>query len=319
MSDLKTGNPIGALKATRTGYGEALQELADKYDFCVFDADLAEATKTVGFAKKYPERFFDMGISECDMICTAAGMAAMGQTVFASTFAIFAAGRAYEQVRNAVCYNNLNVKIAGTHGGILIGEDGGSHQAIEDIGLMRGIPNMKVIAPSDAIEAKYAVEAALNTDGPVYLRFGRYDVPVFNTGPGYKFEFGKANILVSGSDVTVIAMGDMVYEALAASRELGKEGISVGVINMHTIKPIDKSAIFDALKTSKHIITAEDHNVYGGLYSAVSEVVAGIGGKISGRIAVEDRFGQSGNRPDLQKEYGLNSENVINLVKSILG
>ncbi len=304
--------------STRAGYGKALAELGEKYDFYVLDADLAEATKTGSFKKAFPERFFDMGIAEGDMMSTAAGMATCGKPVFASTFAVFAAGRAFEQVRNAICYNNLNVKIGATHGGILIGEDGGSHQAIEDVSLMRTLPNMKVIVPSDAIEAKYAVEAALNINGPVYLRFGRYDVPVFNTNEDYKFEFGKANILKEGKDVTVIAMGDMVYESLKAAEELEKEGISVGVINMHTIKPIDKEAVKKALETSKHIITAEDHNVYGGLYSAVCEVIAEIGGKISGRIAVEDRFGQSGNRPDLQKEYGLCAENVVKTIKEIL-
>jgi transketolase len=297
--------------STREGYGRALVELAEKHDFFVLDADLAEATKTIGFSKKYSDRFFDMGISECDMMGTAAGMAACGATVFASTFAMFAAGRAFEQVRNAICYNNLNVKVVGTHGGILIGEDGGSHQAIEDVALMRSIPNMKVIVPSDAIEAKYAVEASLAINGPVYLRFGRYDVPVFNDNTDYKFEFGKANVLKKGTDVTVIAMGDMVYEALVTADELAKEGISVGVINMHTVKPIDKEAIFAALKESKHIITAEDHNVVCGLYSAVAEVVCEVGGKISGRVGVEDRFGQSGNRPDLQKEYGLISDNIM--------
>ena len=304
--------------STRAGYGKALVELGEKYDFYVLDADLAEATKTGGFKKAFPERFFDMGIAESDMMSTAAGLATCGKPVFASTFAVFAAGRAFEQVRNAICYNNLNVKVVGTHGGILIGEDGGSHQAIEDVSLMRTLPNMKVIVPSDAIEAKYAVEAALNIDGPVYLRFGRYDVPVFNTNEDYSFEFGKAKVLKEGTDVTVIAMGDMVYESLKAAEELEKEGISVGVINMHTIKPIDKEAIKKALLTSKHIITAEDHNVFGGLYSAVCEVIAEIGGKISGRIAVEDRFGQSGNRPDLQVEYGLNSDNVIKTIKEIL-
>lgn len=306
------------LLSTRAGYGKALVDLAEEYDFFVLDADLAEATKTIGFAKKYPERFFDMGISESDMIGTAAGMATCGKTVFANSFAVFSAGRAFEQVRNAICYNNLNVKVVGTHGGILIGEDGGSHQAIEDVSLMRTLPNMKVIVASDAIEAKHAVKAALEINGPVYLRFGRYDVPVFNTNDDYKFEFGKANILKEGTDVFVIAMGDMVYESLEAAKELEKEGVSVGVINMHTIKPIDKEAIKYALKTAKHIITAEDHNVYGGLYSSVCEVVAEVGGKVSGRIAVEDRFGQSGNRPDLQKEYGLNAENVVKTIKSVL-
>ncbi len=304
--------------STRAGYGKALVELAEKYNYYVLDADLAEATKTADFKKKYPDRFFDMGIAESDMMGTAAGLASCGATVFASTFAIFAAGRAYEQVRNAICYNNLNVKVVGTHGGILIGEDGGSHQAIEDVSLMRTIPNMKVIVPSDAIEAKYAVEAAINQNGPVYLRFGRYDVPIFNTNEDYSFTFGKANVLRKGTDVTVIAMGDMVYESLCAAEELEKEGISVGVINMHTVKPIDKEAIKLALETSKHIMTAEDHNIYGGLYSAVSEVVAEIGGKISDKVAVEDIFGQSGNRTDLQKKYGLHAENIAEKIRNLM-
>lgn len=304
--------------STRAGYGKALVELAEKYDYYVLDADLAEATKTVDFSKKYPNRFFDIGIAEADMVGTAVGLSSCGATVFASTFAMFAAGRAFEQVRNGVCYNNLNVKIVGTHGGILIGEDGGSHQAIEDVSLMRTIPNMKVVVPADAIEAKYAVEAAINEPGPVYLRFGRYDVPVFNTDEKYSFTFGKANVLKVGTDVTVIAMGDMVYEALCASEELAKEGISVGVINMHTIKPIDKDAIKTAMETSKHIMTAEDHNVFGGLYSAVSEVVAEFGGKISDKVAVKDRFGQSGNRADLQKEYGLTCENIVAKIRNLM-
>lgn len=304
--------------STRAGYGKALVELAEKYDYYVLDADLAEATKTVDFSKKYPNRFFDIGIAEADMVGTAVGLSSCGATVFASTFAMFAAGRAFEQVRNGVCYNNLNVKIVGTHGGILIGEDGGSHQAIEDVSLMRTIPNMKVIVPADAIEAKYAVEAAINEPGPVYLRFGRYDVPVFNTDENYSFTFGKANVLKVGTDVTVIAMGDMVYDALCASEELAKEGFSVGVINMHTIKPIDKDAIQTAMETSKHIMTAEDHNIFGGLYSAVSEVVAEFGGKISDKVAVEDRFGQSGNRADLQKEYGLTCENIVAKIRNLM-
>lgn len=304
--------------STRAGYGKALVELAEKYDYYVMDADLAEATKTADFKKAYPNRFFDVGIAEADLMGTAAGLASCGATVFASTFAMFAAGRAFEQVRNAICYNNLNVKVVGTHGGILIGEDGGSHQAIEDVALMRSIPNMKVIVPSDAIEAKYAVEAALNQAGPVYLRFGRYDIPVFNTNKDYSFTFGKANVLKCGTDVTVIAMGDMVYEALSAAEELEKEGISVGVINMHTIKPIDKEAIKIALETSKHIITAEDHNLFGGLYSAVAEVVSEFGGKISDKIAVQDRFGQSGNRAALQEEYGLSSANVIFKIRNLM-
>lgn len=306
------------MMSTRAGFGKALAELGEKYDFYVLDADLAEATKSGAFKKAFPERFFDMGISEGDMMTTAAGMSTMGKPVFACTFAVFAAGRAFEQIRNSICYNKLNVKVVGTHGGILIGEDGGSHQAIEDVSLMRTLPNMTVLVPSDAIEAKYAVEAALNVNGPVYLRFGRYDVPVFNTNEDYKFELGKANVLKDGKDVTVIAMGDMVYEALKASEELKEEGIEVGVINMHTVKPIDKKAIENALKTSKHIITAEDHNVFGGLYSAVSEVVAEVGGKISGKVAVDDRFGQSGNRPDLQKEYGLTCENIKKVIKEVL-
>lgn len=303
--------------STRAGFGKALAELGEKYDFYVLDADLAEATKSGAFKKAFPDRFFDMGIAEGDMMSTAAGMSTCGKPVFACTFAVFAAGRAFEQVRNAICYNKLNVKVVGTHGGILIGEDGGSHQAIEDISLMRTLPNMRVIAPSDAIEAKYAVEAALNIEGPVYLRFGRYDVPVFNTNEDYKFEFGKANVLREGKDATVIAFGDVVYEALLASDELKNEGIEVGVINMHTIKPIDKEAIKKACENSKHIITAEDHNQFGGLYSAVSEVCAEFGGKIDGKICVNDRFGQSGNRPDLQKEYGLDKDTIIKTIKNV--
>ncbi len=299
-------------KATRESYGRALVELGEKYDFLVLDADLAAATKTGMFKKKFPERFFDCGIAEGNMMCVAAGIAATGKTVFASSFAMFAAGRAFEQVRNAIGYPHLNVKIGATHAGITVGEDGATHQCNEDIALMRTIPGMTVICPADATEAYAAVEAAINTNGPMYMRFGRYAVPDLTPEliPDYKFELGKGICYREGKDVTIIATGYMVHLALEASDILKAEGIDAGVINIHTIKPIDKALIVDAAKRSGAIVTAEEHNVIGGLGSAVAEVVAENCPVPVLRVGVEDAYGRSGQVPELLEIYGLTAGNI---------
>lgn len=299
-------------KATRESYGRALAELGDKYDFLVLDADLAAATKTGMFKKKFPERFFDCGIAEGNMMSVAAGIAATGKTVFASSFAMFAAGRAFEQVRNSIGYPHLNVKIGATHAGITVGEDGATHQCNEDIALMRTIPGMTVICPADATEAYAAVEAAITTDGPMYMRFGRYAVPDLTPElvPDYKFELGKGVVYREGSDVTIVATGYMVHLALEASDMLKAEGIDAGVINIHTIKPIDKSLLIDAARKSGAIVTAEEHNIIGGLGSAVAEVVAEVCPVPVIRVGVEDAYGRSGQVPELLEIYGLTSKNI---------
>ncbi len=296
--------------ATREAYGKALVELADKYDYVVLDADLAEATKTIYFKKAYPERFFDCGIAEGNMISTAAGLAAAGKVAFASSFAMFAAGRAFEQVRNSVGYPHLNVKIGATHAGITVGEDGATHQCLEDIALMRTIPGMTIINPSDAVEAKAAVEAAITTYGPFYMRFGRYAVEVINDRPDYKFELGKGVLLRDGKDVTIVATGIMVSMALEAAEMLKAEGIDARVINIHTIKPIDAEIIIKAARETGAIVTAEEHNVIGALGSAVAEVVCENCPVPMLRVGVEDRFGKSGKVPPLLEEYGLTAENI---------
>ena len=260
--------------ATREAYGNALAELGEKYDFVVLDADLAAATKTGVFKKKFPERFFDCGIAEGNMMTVAAGIATTGKIPFVSTFAMFAAGRAFDQVRNSIAYPHLNVKIGATHAGITVGEDGATHQCLEDIGLMRTIPGMTIINPADAVEARAAVEAALNIDGPVYMRFGRLAVPVFNDADTYKFELGKGIQLKDGTDVTIIASGLTVDLSMQAAELLAKEGISAAVINIHTIKPIDRDIIVKAAQKTGAIVTAEEHNIIGGLGSAVCEVLS---------------------------------------------
>ena len=297
-------------KATRESYGEALAELSDKYeDLVVLDADLAAATKTGIFKKKCPERFIDCGIAEANMMGVAAGLAATGKKVFASSFAMFAAGRAYEIVRNSIGYPHINVKIGATHAGISVGEDGATHQCNEDIALMRTIPGMTIINPADDVEAKAAVEAAINIDGPVYLRFGRLAVPVFNEKDTYKFEVGKGVQLKDGKDVTIVATGLMVNEALTAADTLEKEGISARVINIHTIKPLDKDIICKAANETGVIVTAEEHSVIGGLGSAVAEAVTE--GCPVVNIGVNDVFGHSGPAVDLLKEFGLSAENIV--------
>lgn len=303
--------------ATREAYGAALCELASKYDFVVLDADLAAATKTGMFKKQYPERFFDCGIAEGNMMSVAAGIASTGKTVFASSFAMFAAGRAFEQVRNSIGYPHLNVKIGATHGGISVGEDGATHQCNEDFATMRSIPEMVLINPCDAVEARAAVEAAILHDGPVYMRFGRYACPILNA-EDYKFELGKGVCLAQGSDVTLVATGLMVSIALEARELLAKEGISARVVNIHTIKPIDKDIIVKAARETGALVTAEEHNIYGGLGSAVAEVLVENCPVPMARVGVEDTFGRSGTVPALLEYYGLTAENMAKKAKEVI-
>lgn len=298
-------------KATRDAYGEALVELGGEMDnLVVLDADLAAATKTGMFKKAYPDRFFDCGIAESNMMGVAAGLSTTGQVVFASTFAMFAAGRAFEQVRNSIGYPHLNVKIGATHAGISVGEDGASHQCNEDIALMRTIPGMTILNPADAVETRLAVRAAAAMKGPVYLRFGRLAVPtVFDDS--YRFEIGKGVQLVQGSDVTIIATGLMVGEALAAAEQLKNEGISARVINMATIKPLDKDIVIKAAAETGAIVTAEEHNIIGGLGGAVAEAVCETRPVPVLRVGVEDSFGMSGPAVELLKRYGLCAEKIV--------
>lgn len=302
--------------ATREAYGNALVELGEKYDFVVLDADLAAATKTGTFKKKYPERFFDCGIAEGNMMTVAAGIATTGKVVFASTFAMFAAGRAFEQIRNSIGYPHLNVKIGATHAGITVGEDGATHQCLEDLALMRTIPGMTVINPADATEARAAVEWAINYKGPVYFRFGRYAVPVLFDRETYVFEPGKAITLAEGTDVTVFATGITVDMALKAREILAADGISAAVVNVHTVKPIDRDAVVKAAETTGAIVTAEEHNIIGGLGSAVAEVVGETHPVPVLRVGVEDSFGRSGTVPALLELYGLTPENIAAKAKA---
>lgn len=296
--------------ATRDAYGKALVELGDTdKKIIVLDADLAAATKTGMFKKAHPEKFVDCGIAEGNMMGVAAGLAASGYTVFASSFAMFAAGRAFEQVRNSIGYPHLNVKIGATHAGISVGEDGASHQCCEDIGLMRTIPGMVILNPADDIEARACVLAAAEHDGPVYMRFGRLAVPrVFDEN--YKFEIGKGAVLKEGTDVTIIATGLMVNEALMAAEKLSDEGISARVVNMATIKPIDRDIIIDSAKKTGVIVTAEEHNIIGGLGSAVAEVVCETVPVPVLRVGVNDVFGKSGPAVQLLHEFGLDADNI---------
>lgn len=299
--------------ATRESYGNALAELGDKYEnLYVLDADLAAATKTGIFKKKFPDRFFDCGIAESNMMGVAAGLAATGKIPFASTFAMFAAGRAFEQVRNSIGYPHLNVKIGATHAGISVGEDGATHQCNEDIALMRTIPGMTIINPADDVEARAAVEAAILNNGPVYMRFGRLAAPVFNDPATYKFELGKGIQLRDGKDIAIIATGLMVSEAIEAAKALSAEGIDAMVINIHTIKPIDKDIIINAAKKTGLILTVEEHSVIGGLGSAVADVLAENYPAKMVKIGVNDEFGHSGPAVDLLKEFGLCAENIVN-------
>lgn len=304
--------------ATREAYGNALAEFGDKYDFVVLDADLAAATKTGIFKKKFPERFFDCGIAEGNMMSVAAGLASTGKTVFASSFAMFASGRAFEQVRNSIGYPHLNVKIGATHAGITVGEDGATHQCNEDFATMRSIPDMVVINPADAVEARAAVEAVINYNGPVYIRFGRYAVPVLFDKDTYRFEIGKGVKLLDGEDVTLIATGIMVDMALKAAEELKKDGIRAEVINIHTIKPIDKDIIIESAKKTGAVVVAEEHNIYGGLGSAVAEVLCEYHPTPMLRIGIEDKYGRSGTVPALLEAYGLTAENIVSKARSVL-
>ena len=302
--------------ATREAYGEALAEIGEEIkDIVVLDADLSGSTKTAIFAKKFPERFFNMGIAEQNLMGTAAGFATCGKIPFASTFAIFATGRAFEQVRNSICYPGLNVKIAATHAGLTVGEDGATHQAIEDLAIMRALPNMTVINPADSVEARKAVRAAALHKGPVYLRFGRLPVEtIFDED--YEFEIGKGKVLKEGTDAAIIATGIMVGEALKAAEILEKDGIKATVVNIHTLKPIDEEIILKAAECGA-IVTAEEHNVIGGLGSAVAEVLAEKKPTLMRRIGIKDEFGQSGKPQELLKLYNLTAEDIVKAVKEM--
>ncbi|SKB45397.1 transketolase [Lachnospiraceae bacterium] len=305
--------------STREAYGRALEEFGGDSSIYVIDSDLKSCTMTKYFADKYPERFFNVGIAESNMVGIGAGMAACGATSLVHTFAIFAAGRVYDQVRNDVAYPGLNVKVVGSHAGLTVGEDGATHQALEDISLMRTIPGMTVVVPSDANETRLAVKAILEKKGPCYLRTGRPAVEsVTDTFDGYKFELGKGVQLTDGNDVTIIACGLMVQRALNAQKILEKEGISARVIDMHTIKPIDRDIILKAAKETGAIVTAEEHNVIGGLGSAVSEVIASEYPVPVERIGVNDVFGHSGHPDELLEKFGLTAENIAEKAKKII-
>ena len=306
-------------KATREGYGAGLVEVGKEHEnLVVLDADLAEATKTNMFKKEFPDRHIDCGIAESNMMGVAAGLAATGKVPFASSFAMFSAGRAFEQIRNSIGYPHLNVKIGATHAGISVGEDGATHQCNEDIALMRTIPGMVIINPSDYVEAIAAVKAAYEYVGPCYLRFGRLAVPVINDTPDYKFEIGKAVTLREGKDVTIIATGLTVSTSLEAAELLEKDRISAKVINMHTIKPIDKEAIINAAKETGKVVTVEEHSVIGGLGSAVCSVLSENYPTLVKKIGVYDRYGESGPATELVKKYGLDGEGIYNSVKEFL-
>ena len=305
--------------ATRESYGNALVECAEDFpQLVVLDADLAGATKTGTFKKAYPDRFFDCGIAECNMTGIAAGLATCGKIPFISSFAMFAAGRNFEQVRNSIGYPHLNVKIGATHAGITVGEDGATHQCNEDIALMRTIPGMTVIVPSDDIEARAAVRAALEMEGPVYLRFGRAAVPVINTGDDYSFKIRKGVKLKDGKDVTIVATGICVDSALKAAEKLEADGISADVINIHTIKPIDKEIILESAKKTGKVVTVEEHSVIGGLGSAVCDVLSEELPTPVKKIGMQDMFGESGPAGELVKKYGLDGEGVYKTVKAFL-
>ena len=300
-------------KATRQSYGEVLLELGKENEqIVVFDADLASATKTSLFAKEFPNRFFDMGIAEQNMISTAAGMATCGKIPYASTFAVFAAGRAYDQIRNSVCYPKLNVKICATHAGITVGEDGATHQMIEDISLMRTLPNMTVISTSDDIQTKWAVKEISKLNGPVYLRLSRLATPVIYD-ENQKFEIGKAVQIGEGTDATIFATGVTVSEALKAQEELKIKGIDVRVVDVHTIKPIDRDIIVKCAKETKRLISIEDHNIIGGLGSAISEVLTDEYPVKLTRLGINDTFGKSGKATELMKYFGITDEDLVKL------
>ena len=303
-------------KATRQSYGEALEKLGEENErIVVLDADLSAATKTSIFAKKFPDRFFDMGIAEANMMGVAAGMASCGKIPFVSTFAAFAAGRAYDQIRSSICYPNLNVKICATHAGITVGEDGATHQMLEDLALMRAIPNMTVISPSDDVETKFLIEEIAKVEGPVYVRLARLATPGIYE-ENQKFEIGKAIQIGDGTDATVFATGVVVAEALKAKEVLEKEGIHIRVIDMHTIKPIDKEIVIKSAKETKKLISIEDHSIIGGLGSAIAEVLTEEYPSKLIRLGIKDTFGKSGNAVELMKYFGLTSEGIIQAIKN---
>ena len=304
--------------ATRDAYGEALAELgAINNQVVVLDADLSKSTKTNDFKKVYPERFFNLGIAEQNLLGTAAGFAAAGKIPFASSFAVFAVGRAYDQIRNSIAYPNLNVKIAATHAGLTVGEDGGSHQMLEDIALMRAVPNMTVIVPADGVETKQVVMAAAEHQGPVYIRLGRPKVPVL-LGDDYKFEIGKGVVLKEGTDVTLIGTGIMVSKAMEAAELLAADGISAAVVNISTIKPLDNALITEMAQKTGAVVTAEEHNIYGGLGSAVAEVLVETCPVPMARVGVEDKFGESGLPDELLEKYGLTAANIAEKAKAVV-
>lgn len=303
--------------ATRVAYGKALAEIGSDENIVVLDADLSKSTKTDTFKKEYPERHFNIGIAEGNMMAVAAGLASCGKTVFASTFAVFAAGRAFDQIRNSICYPNLNVKIGATHAGISVGEDGASHQAIEDLALMRSIPNMTVISPADGVSTIALVKQAAKINGPVYIRLGRLDVPVIYPEDA-TFEIGKGVTVKQGNDITIMATGLMVEPAMRAADALSEQGISARVIDIHTIKPIDVDLIVAAAKETGAILTCEEHNIYGGLGSAVAEVVVKHYPVPMDMLGVEDKFGKSGKPADLLPMYGLTAENIVEKAKGLL-
>ena len=309
---------IGDKKATRESYGMALAELGEKYDIVVMDADLSKSTKTDTFKKKFPERFINTGIAEGNMLSTAAGLATTGKIVFASSFAMFAAGRAFEQIRNSIGYPHLNVKIGATHAGISVGEDGATHQCLEDMGIMRTIPGMVIINPADHVEAMAAVEAAVKYEGPVYLRFGRLPVPQIYDENTYKFEIGKGVQLEEGTDATIVATGLMVPYALEARELLKADGIDAAVVNIHTIKPIDRELVLKAAKETGAIVTVEEHNVYGGLGSAVCDVLSEKAPTKVMKIGINDVFGESGPALELIKRYGLDGQSIYEKVKEFV-
>lgn len=305
-------------QATRMAYGQALCDLGEKYDFIVMDADLSGSTQTGMFAKKFPDRFFNCGIAEQNMLSVAAGIATTGKPVFVSSFAMFAAGRAYEQIRNSVCYPRLNVKICATHAGVTVGEDGATHQYCEDLGVLRTIPNLMVISPADSVEAYACIEEVLKYDGPVYVRLGRYAVPTVFDKETYKFQFGKAVPICDGDDAVVFATGIMLAAALEAKDILAAEGINISVVNVHTIKPIDKEIVVKYATKTGRVVTAEEHTIVGGLGSAVAEVLSENAPTKMKRVGMNDRFGTSAPAGVLLDKYELNANAIVKAVKELM-
>jgi transketolase len=306
--------------ATREAYGEILVKLGEENkDIVVLDADLSKSTKTADFGKAYPERFFNMGIAEQNLLATAAGLASTGKIPFASTFAMFASGRAFEIIRNSIAYPKLNVKIAATHAGLTVGEDGATHQSVEDLALMASIPNMVVLNPADAVEAKAAIRAASEYKGPVYIRLTRGGVPVVFDEATYKYQIGKGMVIEDGEDAAIIATGVMVGAALEAREMLLEDGINVAVVNIHTLKPIDTDLIVEYAKKTGALVTAEEHSIYGGLNSIVSQVLANNYPTNVKAVAIQDTFGESGKPDELLEKYGLTAENIVKAVKEVVG